>query len=215
MVLDPPMMAQSPAIVLGTRLLTADEIPEFQRRLPLNRALAVTHANGGQTGPIFVVTNPLGGMQDGITAKYPFTVVVTDFAKSPGIMGASGEGVGIHIVGARPWRDGAKRAPTPSRRLGRCFGGFVESTPPRVFLRSADHERRQKFWDQHACRDFPAFGGLASGPRAGVCFGLQLIAEFNARPDRVARSWSHAYVVADRHQSGISHRERLPVQHPL
>src|SRR5262245_14917909 len=125
-------------------------------------------------------------------------------------MGASGEGVGIHIVGARPWRDGAKRAPTPSRRLGRCFGGFVESTPPRVFLRSADHERRQKFWDQHACRDFPAFGGLASGPRAGVCFGLQLIAEFNARPDRVARSWSHAYVVADRHQSGISHRERLP-----
>src|SRR5262245_45740783 len=79
MVLDPPMMAQSPAIVLGTRLLTADEIPEFQRRLPLNRALAVTHANGGQTGPIFLVTNPLGGRQDGITAKLLTTVTPLAF----------------------------------------------------------------------------------------------------------------------------------------
>src|SRR5207248_10350241 len=66
-VLDAPMVAQAPAVVLRARPLAADEIPGLGGRLAAYRPLAITDADGGQTGPVLTPANPLGAVQDGVT----------------------------------------------------------------------------------------------------------------------------------------------------
>src|SRR5947209_491438 len=67
-ILDAPMVAQAPAVVLRAGPFAADEIPGLGGRLSAYRPLAVADADGGQTGPILTPANPLGAVQDGVTA---------------------------------------------------------------------------------------------------------------------------------------------------
>src|SRR5919201_3711099 len=96
-------------------------------------------------------------------------------------------------------RHGAKRAPTPSRGVGRSVGTFAKPTPSRFSLRSADRERWHRSLAQHAMRDFPAFEGLASEPPAAVGSGVQLLGAFSVRPPTALRSCSHASIVVGGH----------------
>src|SRR6516225_7449901 len=69
-VLDAPMIAQAAAVEAGPGLLAADEIADLATGLPRHGALALTHANHRQLGPIRFLADSLGVPDDDVTPSF-------------------------------------------------------------------------------------------------------------------------------------------------
>src|SRR5262245_36354649 len=62
------MVPQPTAVAPRARPLAADDVPGLGRRLARRCPLAVAHADGAQAGPVLVVPDALGGVEDRVAA---------------------------------------------------------------------------------------------------------------------------------------------------
>src|SRR5262249_51330993 len=83
-VLDPPVIPQRLALILGTRLLAADEVTHLLTRLTTDDPLALTHADRRQPGPSLSIAESFGVLEDGLTAI--LLPAVTAFPRLRGVV---------------------------------------------------------------------------------------------------------------------------------
>src|SRR5262249_15805096 len=88
-VLNPPMIPQGLALDLGRRSLAADEIAQFLRCPPVDRALAIAEADGGETGPVLAMTQASGMPQERVAAV--LVPAVAPLARLVGVVVQAGE----------------------------------------------------------------------------------------------------------------------------